>query len=790
MRNRSRATLSIATIAAVTASGLALAGPAVADHTTSGVFISEFHYDNVSTDSGEAIEVQAPEGTDLTGWSLVLYNGSGGAVYDTDLLSGVVDDSQVVVVEYPSNGIQNGSPDGIALVDDSGAVQEFLSYEGTMTAVGGPADGQLSVDVGVEETGDTPVGHSLQRDPDDHAVWFDPMPNSFGAVNGGPGPDPDPVTCDAVVTHTISEVQGDGEFTPLSGQTVTVSGVVVADLQEGGFDGFHLQDPVGDGNPATSDGIFIYAPSGPEVALGDSVVVTGTPGEFFDLTQISATGAAVCPELGFQVPAPAPLDLPLEDAEFETLEGMYVVPVDTLTVTEVFNLNRFGEVVLSEGGRLFAPTEVAEPGPASIAVAEENQTRRVVLDDGRDFNLATAGVDPPFLTVEDPVRVGDTATSIEDVVLSFGFDAWRLQPVDGLGDESTFAPTNPRPETPEDVGGNSQVAAFNVLNYFTTLTSENSEARGADTPEEFRRQEAKIVEAISLLGADVVALQEIENSVALGEPIDEALAALVAALNADAGSTVWAFVPSPANLPPPDQQDVITNAIIYQVDSVVRVGESVARTNEAVWFNAREPIAQTFEPIGDGGGDAFTVVSNHFKSKGGEGEGDNENTGPGGQGAFNGDRTRQAEDLVLFVEELVASTGDPDVLLVGDFNAYTMEDPIDVFREAGLVDLASMFAPDDYSYVFNGETGSLDHVIVTMSVAVKVTGVDIWNINAVESFGYQYDGTPSLYAPDQYRASDHDPILVGLDLDEDRAPGDRLRELIRRLIEFLRDRRG
>lgn len=784
MRPRFRAVTAAATAAALCGTGLAVAAPAAADHTPSGVFISEIHYDNDGTDAGEAIEVQAPVGTDLTGWTLVLYNGNGGASYDTDPLGGVVGDSSVVVVTYPANGIQNGSPDAIALVDANGAVVEFLSYEGTFTAVGGPADGQLSVDIGVEEPGTTPFGHSLQRDPVDHDVWFEAAPNSFGAVNGGgPGPGPDPVTCDTTVTHTIPEVQGDGAETPLLGQTVTVNGVVTADLQDGGFDGFYLQDPVGDGNPATSDAVFIFAPEGLDVAVGDSVAVTGTAGEFFGLTQISAGSLVICEELAFPLPVAVPLDLPLDDAGFETLESMFVEAVDTLTVSEVFNLNRFGELVLSEGGRLFIPTEVAEPGPEALAVDESNETRRVVLDDGRDFNLAFADppVAPPYLTLEDPVRVGDTVSSLEPVVLSFGFSQWRLQPVDGLGDSSTFAPTNPRPETPEEVGGDVQVAAFNVLNYFTTLTSENSEARGADTPEEFLKQEAKIVEAISLLGADVVALQEIENSVALGEPVDEALAALVAALNADAGTEVWGFVPSPANLPPADQQDVITNAIIYRVDAVERVGESVARNNELVWFNAREPIAQTFRLIGTK--DAYTVVSNHFKSKGGSGTGDNADAGPGGQGSFNGDRTRQAEDLVVFVDELVASTGDPDVFLLGDFNSYTMEDPIDVFRDAGLVDLGQQFAPGDYSYVFAGETGSLDHAIATASATAKVTDVDIWNINAVESFGYQYNGFPALYDDDQFRASDHDPIIVGVDLDSDRKSlRQRIADLIRRLL--------
>src|SRR5690606_1016541 len=88
---------------------------------TTTVFINEIHYDNTSTDAGEAIEIAGPAGTDLTGWSIVLYNGSGGAVYDTDALSGIIPNQQggygTVVLTYPANGIQNGAPDGIALVN-------------------------------------------------------------------------------------------------------------------------------------------------------------------------------------------------------------------------------------------------------------------------------------------------------------------------------------------------------------------------------------------------------------------------------------------------------------------------------------------------------------------------------------------------------------------------------------------------------------------------------------------------------------------------------------------------
>lgn len=156
-----------------------------------GVRISEIHYDNDGTDTGEAIELQGPAGTDLTGWSVVLYNGSSSQLspYDTRSLSGTIPGtcgaSGVIVLDYPSNGIQNGSPDGLALVNGAGDVVEFLSYEGTFTAGSGPAAGMTSTDIGVEETSSTPIGNSLQRTSLDS--WSAPAENTFGACNAGGG---------------------------------------------------------------------------------------------------------------------------------------------------------------------------------------------------------------------------------------------------------------------------------------------------------------------------------------------------------------------------------------------------------------------------------------------------------------------------------------------------------------------------------------------------------------------------------------------------------------------------
>ena len=128
------------------------------------VFINEIHYDNTGGDIGEAIEVAGTAGTDLSGWSLVLYNGSNETVYNTQSLNGIIPDQDggYGTLSFAISGIQNGAPDGIALVDDAGDVIQFLSYEGSFVAVGGAADGMTSEDIGILEASDSPVGSSLQ----------------------------------------------------------------------------------------------------------------------------------------------------------------------------------------------------------------------------------------------------------------------------------------------------------------------------------------------------------------------------------------------------------------------------------------------------------------------------------------------------------------------------------------------------------------------------------------------------------------------------------------------------
>nr|MDT0659968.1 ExeM/NucH family extracellular endonuclease [Micromonospora sp. DSM 115978] len=748
---------------------LTTAVPAAAAQPATTPFISEIHYDNAGTDTGEAIEVQAPEGFDLTGWQIVLYNGANNAVYGTRTLAGAVPASGVVVENYPTDGVQNGFPDGVALVAPGGAVAEFLSYEGTMTASGGPADGTTSTDIGVAETSSTPVGHSLQKID---GTWTGPAAHSFGTVNGGGG-GPEPVDCEGTASHTIAQVQGTGDATPLAGTRVTVDGVVTGDHRTGGYNGLYLQTAgTGAGRAVAagtaSDGIFVYLTSNtanhPSVAIGDLIRVSGTASEFNGLTQVTIAGQAdvqVC-EQDVALPTPVALSLPLDAPARESVESMLVAPVGGFAVSEVYNLNRFGEIVLTAGDEAATiPTDVARPGtPEAQAIAAANRLGRLLIDDGRTTNLATAGLLPPYLSKENPIRVGDAVEAFGRTVLSYGFNEWRLQPTTPVSadtpaaDRTTFKVLNPRTPAPVDVDGDLRVASFNVLNYFVHF---GGDARGAPDEAGLAKQEAKIVAAISALDADVVALQEIENSIRFdtADP-HKALARLVGALNAVDGAGTWDYVRNPADLPAAAQQDVITNAIIFKPGAVQLDGASRSINDETVWFNAREPIAQTFTA----GAVTFTVIANHFKSKSSSDSatGDNADSGDG-QGAFNGDRTRQAAALVAFAEQVATDSGSDDVLLMGDFNAYTQEDPAHVLYDAGYADLNDTGRT---SYVFSGESGSLDHALTSASMADRVTGVDVWQINAHESYAFQYDGAPSFYEADPYRASDHNPIVVGL----------------------------
>ncbi|WP_309617516.1 ExeM/NucH family extracellular endonuclease, partial [Salinibacterium sp.] len=544
----------------------------------------------------------------------------------------------------------------------------------------------------------------------------------------------------AEVTATIADVQGTTDVTPLAGTTVTVQGVVTGDYRNStasGYRGFYLQDAAGDAADNRSDGIFVFAANAdPAVAIGDLITVTGVASEFNGQTQISATANEAYALVSAAVGVPAATVLPATTVGTarEAFEGMLVAP-ESAYLASSHQLFNFGTLWLNVGALSIKATETTDAGDAANAIAAANRASRLLVDDGYSIQLNNAahpGTQPYFDTAT-VVRNGDGFVSpAAGMILGWGFSDWRLQPQRPLSStspaeyaalEPTFEPLNPRTDAPADVGGDFSVGAFNVFNYFTTF---GGSARGADNAEDFAVQQSKIVTAINALDADVVALMEIENSVKLGEPADEALGNLVGALNAAAGSTVWAFVPTPTALLDAATTDFITNAIIYKTATATPVGASVADIDETVWNIAREPIAQTFKVDGK----IITVVANHFKSKSPPSGGGTEPADL--QGFFNTERTAQANRLKIFVDGIVANPAKgPNVMLLGDFNAYHQEDPAQVLTAAGFVDLVPE-KTDEYTYTFDGELGSLDHAFASPSLAASVTGVDVWNINSSE----------------------------------------------------------
>jgi len=619
-----------------------------------------------------------------------------------------------------------------------------------------------------------------------------PTPTSAGTDPGGPGEPGDPQEV------TIAEVQGTGAASPLVGRTVTTSGVVTAAYPTGGFNGYVLQTPgTGGGDTASrtgSDAVFVYSPATvAQVTLGQHLQVTGEVSEFNGLTEITVAAVSDVEVLApADAPAPVSAPWPAGTAAREALESMLFVPTGDLTVSDTYSTNQYGEVGLATGTTpLLQPTELARPGSAqAAAVAADNAARGVVLDDGASTNFLGSGsgsLTPPYVSLENPVRVGAAVQVTEPVVVDYRNNAWKLNPtapvVAGGAAPVTFE--NDRTVAPEPVGGDLSVASFNVLNYFTTLGDQTAscvaytdprgepvtvrdgcDQRGAWDAEDLERQQVKIVAAIAALDADVVGLLEIENSARVDGVADEALATLVDALNAAAGSTTWAYVPSSDELPPAAQQDVITNAIIYRPAAVTPTGASRALGDQSgagqAFGNAREPVGQVFTPVG--GGEPFLVVVNHLKSKGSAGPWPGDTDAGDGQGASNESRVRQTTALRDWVPGV---QGDAQaVALVGDFNAYTLEDPLQVLYDAGYVDAVATLAPGQYSYSFGGRSGSLDHVLLNEAAAARATGADVWEINAAESIAleysrYAYHGT-TFWAPDPYRSSDHDPVVVGL----------------------------
>jgi predicted extracellular nuclease len=600
--------------------------------------------------------------------------------------------------------------------------------------------------------------------------------------------------CGQPYTHAY-QIQGATDTPAITGP-VTTQGIVVGDYEGASpaLRGFYLQDQTGDGNPATSDAVFVFEGSNADsVNLGDVVRVTGAAGDNQGQTQVSL-GFGLTPEKcdTGQTILPTEVTLPFASADFaERYEGMLVKMTQTLTVTEHFQLGRFGEVLMSSGGRLPQPTSIAAPGAPAQAQQDANNLNQILFDDASqaqnpDPILFGRGGQP--LSAGNTLRGGDTATGTVGVfTYTWGGNAaspnsYRLRPIGALGGGvPDFQAINARPTAaPARADGTTvRVAGMNLLNFFNTFTGCASgttggpmDCRGADNQAEFDRQWPKTVAGITGTGADVIGINEIEND---GYGPSSAIQFLVDKLNQATAPGTYSFIDVDAATGQPDAagSDAIKVGVLYKPAVVTPVGHTAA-LNTVAFVNggddaprARPSVAQAFEA--NASGSVFVVDVNHLKSKGSACKAPD-----AGDGSGNCDQVRNnsAAALAAWLDSDPTGVDDPDVLLVGDYNSYAMERPVQTLETAGYTNLIhDRIGRDAYSYVFDGQWGYLDYAFGSQSVQPQVAGVYEWHINSDEPSVLDYNTNfktanqqSTLYAPDQFRISDHDPVIVDLAL--------------------------
>ncbi|HEV7350551.1 ExeM/NucH family extracellular endonuclease [Telluribacter sp.] len=589
---------------------------------------------------------------------------------------------------------------------------------------------------------------------------------------------------DDIAIVYVHDIQGSGTTSLLTGATVIIEGIVTRTFPGSSkLNGFFVQEEDNDADldPATSEGIFVFDPTGKfSGSTGDKVRVNGKVAEFTSgassLTQLTSLTSVVI--VGTDaLPAVVEVKLPVANvSDLERYEGMLVNMSATegnLAVTEYFQLGRFGQVVLSAAGasniagtdaRLDQFTQFYTPSVSGYsAYREEVAKRKIILDDGSsrqnpDPIIFGRGGQP--LSATNTLRGGDEVASVT-AILDHRLEGYRLQTTTGID----FIPANPRPATPPAVGGTLRVAGFNLLNYFNGdgLGGGFPTSRGADNLAEFNRQRTKTIKAIVEAGVDIFAFNEMEND---GYESTSAIQDLVNGVNDVLGAGTFAFI----NPGTSTGTDAITVAMIYKPASVTPVGAAAVIPSSfgtgSFDIVGRKPLAQTFRENATGA--EFTVVTNHWKSKGSSSGGAGDADAGDGQGASNGTRTRQAQDLATWLATHPTGTTDADYLILGDLNAYAMEDPLITLQQAGY---SNLVPNTTYSYVFDGFVGALDHALGNSSITQQVTGATKWHINADEPGVLDYNvefkseaQKVSLYNADPFRTSDHDPVIVGLKL--------------------------
>ena len=657
---------------------------------------------------------------------------------------------------------------------------------------------------------------------------------------------------------SIHDIQGEGESSPLvdgypyvSVDDHFVTGVVTA-VTTGLTKGFYIQALDNDHNAKTSEGLFVYTGAAEtQLTPGDVVCVKGKVKEYYNNTQLASDSNSYVKTGTSAVPLVTSLTIEPNETLREALERYEGMQVELNAASNLFVTRNFSydfkleakngrnNMMVSYQAPLFKPTQLySAESEAALVQAKRNAESLMYIESD---NKAPNGKIPYYTdfaqdidqdgSSEQHIRLGSRVEGLKGVVAYTDGD-YRLIVTNEV-DSSNFVTSDvefdvARKVAPEIAEADLRIASFNVLNYFTSVANSGEpnptgSNRGAKSLDDFLLQKAKIVKAINLIDADIIGLMEVENN---GFGPNGALKDLVDALNAEIelSQDHYTFV----EIEDRDKYqgayfggDAITVALLYRANTVVpkqaaRVivtpeqhvakntitRESDGEGNPAYDKYQRHSLLQTFT-VKETGKD-LSVVVNHFKSKGSncieEWIADVGKSGPDDlQGNCNNFRVSAAQAVGEALREV-----DGDVLIIGDLNAYGMEDPLltltdyskekyarDIYTAAyttldggelqteksqihqgyGYLNLNTLLhSTKTFSYTFSGELGNLDHALASESLAKKVVDIEDWHINSLESklFQYsgQYTGDMAKYK-DVFSASDHDPVLIAIDFPDD-----------------------
>jgi predicted extracellular nuclease len=632
-----------------------------------------------------------------------------------------------------------------------------------------------------------------------------PFPEGTFSTEGGGDdevPPEEPVIELGVCTDAatlISTIQGSGDASEEVGNGHIVEAIVTGM----GAGGYFLQEETADsdGDDATSEGIFVSGST--TIAVGNVARIYGEVVENYGMTTLNQDSDVTALDCGASDDVlMTTIDMPF-DYSLEPFEGMLASVVDA-TVTSTNDLWRYGEIQVSDSVKR-QPSDVAAPlSDAYVEAVAASEASLLKIEDNSSASYPDSINYFPTFSYANAIRIGDTVSASGPLNYSFG--AFRINPTEVITVTST------REANPVVTEGNLSIATFNVLNYFNGEVDANGDVtfdfdanRGAEDETEFALQEARIVEAIVGLNADVVGLMEIEND---GFGDDSAIVSLVAAVNAELADTEqYSFISTADSTE--IGTDAITVGLLYRASIVTPEGDAqvvdmpIQQIDEDSVAQMRPSLIQSFAHIESG--KTFAVAVNHFKSKGSEcGEDLAEAVSETDtiQGSCNALRVSAA----ITLGEALSDESLPErILVLGDLNSYSAEDPVAVLTDYtaetqgytvmtaantgmddgasvevtanyGYVNLAEEFDAEGYSYWFYGteQVGSLDHVLASETMLADAVDGAHWSINSPEVYQFQYDQALSYY-PDEdgyaftdvgpFRSSDHDPFIATFNLE-------------------------